>query len=41
MVTAELDEDGAVGRQTQTWVRADAGWRVLSGHVSTRATVVA
>jgi alkylhydroperoxidase family enzyme len=41
VVTAEFDELGAVGRQTQTWVRAEAGWRVLSGHVSTRATVVA
>jgi hypothetical protein len=41
VVTAEFDELGAVGRQTQTWVRAQAGWRVLSGHVSTRATVVA
>ncbi len=41
VVTAEFDETGAVGRQTQTWVRAHAGWRVLSGHVSMRATVVA
>jgi len=22
------------GRQTQTWVRTDAGWRVVSAHVS-------
>ena len=24
----------AVGRQSQTWVRTDAGWRVVSAHVS-------
>lgn len=41
VVTAEFDELGAVGRQTQTWARTEAGWRVLCGHVSTRATVVA
>jgi hypothetical protein len=41
VVTAEFDELGAVGRQSQTWARTEAGWRVLSGHVSTRATVVA
>jgi len=23
-----------VGRQTQTWVRTDAGWKVVSAHVS-------
>ncbi|BEP14209.1 hypothetical protein acdb102_25200 [Acidothermaceae bacterium B102] len=42
VVTAEWDEgepSNVVGRQTQTWVRAAAGWRVLSGHVSTRAVV--
>jgi hypothetical protein len=22
------------GRQTQTWVRADAGWKIVSAHVS-------
>jgi hypothetical protein len=36
VVTAEFDDAGAVGRQSQTWVRSDAGWRVLSGHVSMR-----
>jgi hypothetical protein len=25
---------GKVGRQTQTWVRFDEGWRVVVGHVS-------
>ena len=24
----------AVGRQSQTWLRTDAGWRVVSAHVS-------
>ena len=24
----------AVGRQSQTWIRSDAGWRVVSAHVS-------
>ena len=24
----------AVGRQSQTWVRTDVGWRVVSAHVS-------
>jgi AtzH-like len=24
----------AIGRQSQTWVRTDAGWRVVSAHVS-------
>jgi hypothetical protein len=38
VVTAEFDDAGAVGRQSQTWVRSDAGWRVLSGHVSMRAS---
>ena len=23
-----------VGRQTQTWVRTDAGWKIVSAHVS-------
>jgi hypothetical protein len=39
VVTAEWDEPDVIGRQTQTWVRSAAGWRVLSGHVSTRAAV--
>ena len=25
---------GKVGRQTQTWVRFDDGWRIIAGHVS-------
>lgn len=25
---------GKVGRQTQTWVRLDDGWRIVAGHVS-------
>ena len=25
---------GNVGRQTQTWVRFDDGWRIVAGHVS-------
>jgi hypothetical protein len=25
---------GRVGRQMQTWVRTDAGWRVVAAHVS-------
>jgi AtzH-like len=25
---------GKVGRQMQTWVRVDAGWRVVAAHVS-------
>jgi hypothetical protein len=27
-------EGGRLGRQSQTWIRADAGWRVCSAHVS-------
>jgi hypothetical protein len=38
VVTAEFDDAGAIGRQSQTWVRSEAGWRVLSGHVSLRAS---
>jgi len=32
----EFVRDGAAkpGRQTQTWVRTEAGWRVVSAHVS-------
>ncbi len=35
-VSAEFVPDGtdAVGRQSQTWVRFDEGWRVVSAHVS-------
>jgi hypothetical protein len=25
---------GRVGRQTQTWIRAPEGWRIMSAHVS-------
>lgn len=25
---------GKIGRQSQTWVRTDAGWRVVAAHVS-------
>ena len=28
------DGSDAVGRQSQTWVRSDVGWRVVSAHVS-------
>jgi hypothetical protein len=28
----------AVGRQSQTWVRRPAGWRIVSAHVSEVAT---
>lgn len=36
MVNAEFVPLGthAVGRQSQTWVRFDEGWRVVSAHVS-------
>jgi hypothetical protein len=27
-------EDGTEGRQSQTWVRFDAGWQVVAAHVS-------
>jgi ketosteroid isomerase-like protein len=27
-------DSGRRGRQSQTWVRTDAGWRVVSAHVS-------
>lgn len=35
-VNAEFVPDGtdAVGRQSQTWLRLDEGWRVVSAHVS-------
>jgi hypothetical protein len=39
VVTAEFDEpNGAIGRQSQTWIRTGAGWRVIAGHVSIRST---
>ena len=28
------DRSDLVGRQSQTWIRTDAGWRVASAHVS-------
>ena len=28
--------DGRVGRQSQTWVRTDAAWRIVSAHISFR-----
>ena len=36
IVDAEFVPDGteAVGRQSQTWVRFDEGWRVVTAHVS-------
>jgi len=27
-------DSGRHGRQSQTWVRTEAGWRVVSAHVS-------
>nr|MDT0661631.1 oxalurate catabolism protein HpxZ [Micromonospora sp. DSM 115978] len=30
---------GATGRQSQTWVRFPAGWRIVSAHVSEPTTV--
>lgn len=39
VVNAEFDEpDGATGRQSQTWIRTGAGWRLIAGHVSIRKT---
>jgi hypothetical protein len=39
VVNAEFDEpDGAIGRQSQTWIRTGAGWRIIAGHVSIRST---
>jgi hypothetical protein len=29
------DSDGTEGRQSQTWVRTEVGWRVVRAHVST------
>lgn len=36
VAVTEYLEEGApqVGRQSQTWVRMDAGWRIVSAHVS-------
>ena len=30
---------GIVGRQSQTWVRFESGWRIVAGHVSQLAPV--
>jgi hypothetical protein len=30
----EFERDGAAGRQSQTWVRTHAGWRIAAAHVS-------
>jgi len=30
----QRQESGAIGRQSQTWMRTPAGWRVVSAHVS-------
>jgi hypothetical protein len=39
VVNAEFDEpDGSIGRQSQTWMRTAAGWRILAAHVSIRNT---
>jgi hypothetical protein len=27
-------QTGRIGRQTQTWIRAPEGWRIISAHVS-------
>jgi hypothetical protein len=38
VVNVEFDEGtDAVGRQSQTWIRTEAGWRIIAGHVSIRA----
>jgi len=33
-VNTEFHRPGQHGRQSQTWMRTDAGWRVVSAHVS-------
>jgi hypothetical protein len=30
----EREGGGRVGRQSQTWVRTDAGWKIVAAHVS-------
>jgi Protein of unknown function (DUF3225) len=30
----EFERNGKMGRQSQTWLRTSAGWRVVSAHVS-------
>jgi hypothetical protein len=34
MTLFRRDGSARVGRQSQTWVRTDAGWRVVAAHVS-------
>ena len=34
----EYHRDGKPGRQTQTWVRTEQGWKVVSAHVSSLGT---
>jgi len=36
VVTTEFvpDDEAPVGRQSQTWIRFDEGWRVVAAHVS-------
>lgn len=34
MTEFERDDPQKVGRQSQTWVRTPAGWRVVAAHVS-------
>lgn len=34
MTEFHRDNDERVGRQSQTWVRFDEGWRVVAAHVS-------
>jgi hypothetical protein len=39
-VSAEFaDGDGAVSRQSQTWIRMAEGWRIAAAHVSLMAAV--
>jgi hypothetical protein len=28
------DGSGRIGRQSQTWIRTDSGWKIVSAHVS-------
>ena len=34
VANCEFERGGKSGRQSQTWVRTDDGWRVVSAHVS-------
>ncbi|MDR3511820.1 MAG: oxalurate catabolism protein HpxZ [Caulobacteraceae bacterium] len=36
-VEFQREGGGRIGRQSQTWVRTDEGWRVVSAHVSLMA----